>query len=66
MSKIEKIEEEIRALSLEELARLRKWFRELDADTWDREIEADALSGKLDELAEEALRAHGSGESTPL
>jgi hypothetical protein len=66
MSRIEKIEEEIRALSPEELTRLRKWFRELDAEAWDREIEADARSGKLDALAEEALRAHRSGESSPL
>lgn len=66
MSRVEKIEEEIRALSPEELTKLRRWFRELDAEVWDREIEADARSGKLDALAEEALRAHRSGDSTPL
>ena len=66
MTKIEKIEEAIRTLSPDELAKLRKWFRELDADVWDREIEADARSGKLDDAADEALRAHRAGHSSPL
>ena len=66
MSPVEKIEELIRALTPDELAKLRAWFRELDAEAWDQEIEADARSGKLDTLAEEALRAHRSGDSKPL
>jgi hypothetical protein len=66
MTRVEKIEEQIRALTREELAALRAWFRELDAEAWDSEIEADARGGNLDDLAEEALRAHRSGGSTPL
>ena len=66
MGRVEKIEEEIRSLSAEERARLWRWLLEFDAEAWDREIEADAKSGRLDGLADEALRAHRSGESTPL
>ena len=66
MGKVEKIENEIRALSAEELAAFRKWFREYDADAWDREIETDALAGKLDALADRALSAHRAGKTTPL
>jgi hypothetical protein len=66
MGKVEKIENEVRALSSEELAAFRKWFREFDADAWDREIEADALAGKLDALADRALSAHRAGKTTPL
>ncbi len=66
MSKVEKLENEVRALSREELATFREWFREFEADTWDREIEADALVGKLDDLADRALHAHRAGKSTPL
>lgn len=66
MGKFEKIENEVRALSAEELAAFRKWFREFDADTWDREIEADALAGKLDALADRALSAHRAGKTTSL
>ena len=55
MTKLEKIEKEIIVLSRSELAALREWFREYDAEEWDRQIEADSDSGKLDQLAEKAL-----------
>jgi len=66
MGKLEKIENEVRALSAEELAAFRKWFREFDADAWDRDIEADALAGKLDALADRALSVHRAGKTTSL
>ena len=66
MGKLEKIENDIQGLDHAELAALRKWFREFDAAAWDREIEADAAAGKLDKLAEAALKGHRSGKSTPL
>ncbi|CAA9421510.1 hypothetical protein AVDCRST_MAG82-1474 [uncultured Rubrobacteraceae bacterium] len=66
MSKVERLENEVRALSKEELATFREWFREFEANAWDREIEADAAAGKLDNLADGALRAHRAGKSTPL
>ena len=55
MTKLEKIESEITVLSRSELSALREWFREYDAEEWDRQLEADADSGKLDQLAEKAL-----------
>jgi len=66
VSKVERLENEVRALSTEELAAFREWFREFEANAWDREIEADASAGKLDNLADSALRAHRAGKSTPL
>jgi hypothetical protein len=66
MGKVEKIENEVRALSSEELAAFRMWFREFDAEAWDREIEADAHAGKLDALADRALSDHRAGNTTPL
>jgi hypothetical protein len=66
MTKIEKIEGELKELSAEELAAFRAWFEEFDADTWDRQFEADAKSGRLDALAERALLEHSSGRSTEL
>lgn len=66
MGKIEKIEDEVRALSPKELAAFRRWFREFDAEAWDREIEADARAGKLDAFADAALKAHRAGGSSPL
>ena len=66
MGKIERLEQEIRALSAEELKELSRWFMEYDAEAWDREIEADVKSGKLDRLAEEALRDHAEGRTKRL
>ena len=64
MGKVERIERDIQGLTPEELAELRQWFAEFDAAAWDRQIEADTRSGKLDKLADEALKAHASGKST--
>lgn len=66
MGKVEKLEDEVRALSFEELGTFRKWFREFDAEAWDREIEADAHAGKLDALADRALNEHRAGKTSSL
>jgi hypothetical protein len=66
MGKVENLEEQVRDLSPEELARFREWFVQFDAEAWDRQFEADARAGKLDALAERALRAHAAGQSTEL
>ena len=57
MTKIEELEVAINALPKEEYSQLRQWFLERDSEAWDREIEADAKSGKLDFLRREAAEA---------
>ena len=64
MSKVESLEKRISALSAQELAEFRQWFAEFDAAAWDRQIERDVKAGKLDALADEALRDHAAGKST--
>ena len=64
MSKLEAIEKRVSGLSAQELAEFRQWFTEFDAAAWDRQIERDVKTGKLDSLADEALRAHSAGKST--
>jgi hypothetical protein len=66
MSQVESIEQQIKALSPDELAQLRAWFLEFDWALWDRQFERDVAAGKLDALAEKALREHASGKTTPL
>ncbi|MFQ3581358.1 MAG: hypothetical protein SNJ67_10080 [Chloracidobacterium sp.] len=66
MSKVENLEKQIQQLSPDELAEFRRWYAEFDADRWDRQFELDVRSGKLDALAEKALRAHVAGQSTKL
>jgi len=38
------------------LAAFRAWFAEFDAAVWDKQFEEDVAAGRLDQLAEEALR----------
>ena len=66
MSKVERLENDVRTLTMEELAAFREWFREFDADAWDREIETDALEGKLDDLAGRDLCALTALVRAPL
>jgi hypothetical protein len=66
MSKIEELEQKIQALSPEELAQFREWFLEFDWAAWDRQLERDVRAGKLDAMAEKALRDHAAGKTKPL
>ena len=66
MGTIEKIEQDVQALSPDELAQFRAWFLEYDWAAWDRQIERDAASSRLDDLAAKALRDHAAGKTTPL
>lgn len=66
MSKVELIEEQIKTLSAEEVATLREWFLEFDWTLWDQQLERDVAAGKLDAVADKALRDHAAGKTTPL
>ena len=55
VAKVEEIQVAIESLPDQEYVRLRQWFSERDWEKWDRQIEADSESGKLDFLIEEAL-----------
>jgi hypothetical protein len=65
MTRVEKLEREIAALSAKELSEFRRWYAEFDAAAWDGQFDADAQSGALDSLAEEALADHRAGKSRP-
>lgn len=66
MSKVERIESEIQGLSPDELAEFRDWFLAFDWAAWDRQLERDIQAGKLDALADEALRDHAAGNTKPI
>ena len=66
MGKIEKIEHQIEALSAQELAEFRRWYREFDAAAWDRQIREDIQAGKLDVLADESLKAFQDGKAREI
>jgi hypothetical protein len=56
MVQITKIKKEIEQLPKQEYVNLRQWFAEKDWEAWDKQIEEDSNSGKLDFLAKEALQ----------
>lgn len=66
MARIEELTNEIQQLSREELAAFRDWFRKYDSDEWDKEIEQDVLSGRLDKQAKEAISEHRAGRTKEL
>lgn len=66
MSRVENIEREVEALSPAELTSFRKWFASFDARAWDRQLEQDAEAGRLDTLADEALKEHQGGNTSLL
>ena len=66
MSNVKKIEQDIRALSTEELATFREWFLEFDSKAWDEQIEQDAKTGKLGRLVQKSLQDYKDGKSSQL
>jgi hypothetical protein len=61
MSKIDELKADIERLPGEEVAELFRWLSEKDWGSWDREIEADSKTGKLDFLVREALEEKAKG-----
>lgn len=55
MIKVQEIQAAIESLPWEEYVRLRQWFSERDWEQWDKQIEADSETGKLDFLIKEAF-----------
>jgi hypothetical protein len=61
MAQLVEIKKEIEALPKQEYINLRQWFAEKDWEIWDKQIEEDSNSGKLDFLAKEALQEKNNG-----
>jgi hypothetical protein len=66
MREIEEIERAIANLPPDELAQFRAWFEEFEAARFDEKLERDAAGGKLDSLAEEAVREFRKGRTREL
>jgi hypothetical protein len=60
------IESAVAGLPPEELSKFRAWFVEFDAEAWDRQFDEDVRAGRLDHLADEALRDLRVGRTTEL
>ena len=63
MSQVEMLEQTVKQLSPAERAAFRSWFIEFDAAEWDRQIEMDSETGKLDRLVHSAVEEHKAGKT---
>lgn len=57
---------EATALPSQDISKLIESLTELEASTWDAQIENDSRSGALDFLAQEALKEYNEGKTDPL
>ncbi|MEK6280455.1 MAG: hypothetical protein AABN95_08905 [Acidobacteriota bacterium] len=63
---IEELEVVVSRLSPEELARFSEWFDEFLAEQWDRQIEVDVSTGRLDAAGKRADDDFEADRCTPL
>ncbi len=66
MLTIQELEQAVSSLPREELAHFREWFDEFDAKAWDKQLEADAKAGKLNKIADAAIRDYQAGKAKKL
>lgn len=66
MIKIRDLEKEVSNLPEKALAQFRAWFYKFEAQRWDKQFENDAASGKLDKLAQKALKDFDKGKCKEL
>ena len=66
MSTVVEIQEAIARLNENERGELRLWLNAYEEDEWDRQITADADTGKLDFMREEAVTAKRNGRLRSL
>lgn len=61
---IQEIETAVAQLTPEQLADFRAWFADFDAQRWDQQFETDVAAGRLNILADEALRDLREGRTS--
>ena len=66
MTTVKEIEEAVTKLPKVELDKFRSWFEKFDVELWDKQFEDDVRSGKLDQLADQALKDFEEGRCTKL
>jgi hypothetical protein len=66
MTKVQEIQSAIESLSQEDYVRLRRWFLGREWKQWDKDIERDSESGKLDFLIKEAFEEKAKGSLREL
>jgi len=63
---VQELESAVSSLPAAELSRFSQWFEEFMADQWDRRIEQDLLSGRLDAALKRTDEHRNAGRVTSL
>ncbi len=63
LTTVKDIEKAVENLTQNDLQKFRSWFFEYDQDKWDKQLDSDIASGKLDALAKEALAEFENGKT---
>ena len=66
MLNIAQIQDQILSLSEADYHQLRQWFYDQNWENWDRQIETDSDTGKLDFLVADAIEAKEKGVLSKL
>ncbi len=66
MSNVQELEMAVSQLAANELLQFSEWFEEFLADQWDKKIEADIMSGRLDAIGKRAEDDFLAGRASPL
>ena len=66
MSNVQELEMAVSQLPANELLQFSEWFEEFLADQWDKKIEADIMSGRLDAIGKRAEDEFLAGRASPL
>jgi hypothetical protein len=66
MSTVQEIEAAIQKLEPKKIYEVGDWLDELREELWDKQIDADAKTGRLDKLMEEVKQDYLAGRCKPL
>ncbi len=66
MSNVQELEIAVSQLPANELRQFSEWVEEFVADQWDKKIEADIMSGRLDTVGKRAEDEFLAGRASPL
>ena len=66
MTTVKEIEQAVAKLPAGDLEAFRAWFENFEASMWDKQIEQDVSTGKLDRHTDEAIKDLEEGRCTEL
>ena len=66
MTTLKDIQAAISRLSPKDVRRIHSWLDEFDAQAWDEQLESDVQAGRLDALADQAVKDSQAGRCKPL